>query len=414
MKKLFSYRLMLLIAALLVMPLVFFSCDDENSEDPPPPPPNQDGVYVFGTNTIATLATDEDARMNLAALDVKQGAKVEEMDGVYGKYMYIGANSTISFMEVSNKVATTYGAASGGATKLGTEIGNVPINDDVVHGDLLKDGPAIKIAEEGLYYTYLNMNSKLFLIVPVKAQIIGDATKLQWGAGTSLNTKSVSKDGAVFESENLELYGEHGYRYRINDGWHVYQDPNIVTLSSLGVEELWPDAWAKDHNDLGFFLENAPHKETGVFTVTLSFDASTGEWTETKTKTGNILADYSDTSIGLFGNAYYLPSGAEGDWGDPYQVKTPTKSGNVYTWLWEDVNLIVDREFVILKNGNWDGGMHILWNAGTSRTGSAFTNNEITNTGENENFHVSTGGTYDITLVIDAAADTKTLTIVKN
>lgn len=414
MKKLFSYRLILLMAALLVMPMVFLSCDDENTEDPPPPPPNQDGVYVFGTNTVATLATDEGARMNLASLDVKQGAKVEEMDGVYGKYMYIGANSTISFMEVVSKVATTYGAAAGGTTTLGTEIGNVPINDEIVHGDLLKDGPAIKIIEEGLYYTYLDMNSKTFLVVPVKAQIIGDATKLQWAAGTPLATKSVSKDETVFEAQNIELYAEHGYRYRINDGWHVYQDPNIVTLSSLGVEELWPDAWAKDHNDIGFFLENAPHKETGIFNVTLTFDASTGEWTETKTKTGNILTDYSDTAIGLFGNAYYLPGGAEGNWGDPYEVKTPVKSGNVYTWLWDNVDLIVDREFVILKNGNWDGGMHILWNAGTARTGSAFTNNEITNTGENENFHVSTGGNFDITLVIDAAANTKTLTIVKN
>jgi hypothetical protein len=413
MKNMLFHRLMLM-AVLLVIPMFFFSCDDENTEDPPPPPPNQDGVYVFGTNTIATLATDEGARLNLAELDVKQGAKVEEMDGVYGKYMYIGANSTISFMEVSNKVVTTFGAANGGTTTLGTDIGNVPINDNIIHGELLADGPAIKVASEGLYYTYLDMNTSTFMIVPVKAQIIGDATKLQWDAGTPIPVKSVSKTQTVFEATEVELYGDHGYRYRMNDGWHVYQDPNIVTLSSLGVEELWPDAWAKDHNDIGFFLENAPHKETGVFTVTLSFDAASGEWTETKTKTGNILTDYTETAIGLFGNAYFLPGGAEGNWGDPYEVKTPTKAGNVYTWLWDNADLIVDREFVILKNGNWDGGMSFLWNPGTVRAGSAFTNNEITNTGENENFHVSVAGNYDITLVIDAATNTKTLTIVKN
>jgi hypothetical protein len=414
MKKLFSHRLLLLMAVMLVLPLFFFSCDDENTEDPPPPPPNQDGLYVFGTNTIAALATDADARMNLADLDVKQGAEVEEMPGVYGKFMYIGANSTIKFMEVANKVATTFGAANGGTTGLGTDIGNVPINDEVIHGDLLVDGPGIKIAEEGLYYTYLNKNDNMFIIVPVKAQIIGDATELQWSAGTPLPVKSVSKTGAVFEATGVELLAEHGYRYRINDGWHVYQSPNIVTLSSLGVAELWPDAWAKDHNDIGFFLENAPHKETGVFTVTLSYDAETGTWTETKTKTGNILVDYTDTQIGLFGNAYFLPSGAEGSWGEAYQVKAPTKAGSVYTWFWDNTDLIVDREFVILKNGNWDGGMAFLWNTGTAREGAAFTNNQITNTGDNENFHVSVGGNYDITLKIDAAADTRTLTIVKN
>lgn len=414
MKNLFLSRFMLMATALLVMPLVFFSCKDEDAGDPPPIPPNQDGLYVFGSNTIASLATDEEARMNLAVLDSKQGAEKEEIEGVYGKYMYIGANSTISFMEVTNKVATTFGAVNGGTTTLGTEIGNVPINDDVIHGELVADGPAIKVPEEGLYYTYVNRNDNIFLIVPVKAQIIGDATKLNWGAGTPLAVKSVSKTETVFEGEEIELYADHGYRYRINDGWHVYQDPNIVTLSSLGVEELWPEAYAKDHNDIGFFLENAPHKESGVFTITLTYDAVNDEWTETKTKTGNILVDYTDTEIGLFGNAYYLPSGEEGNWGDPYEVKAPEKDGNVYTWTWNDVDLIAEREFVILKDGNWEGGMSFLWNAGTAREGAAFENNEITNTGENENFHVSVEGTYDITLQIDAAAGSKKLIIVKN
>ena len=419
MKKLLSHRPLMLFALLLVLPLFFFSCDDENSEDPPPPPPNQDGVYVFGSNTVATLATDEGARMNLAALDVKQGAKVEEMDGVYGKYMYIGANSTIQFMEVVNKVATTFGAANGGAVALGTDIGNVPINDNVIHGELVADGPAINVTSEGLYYTYLDKNANTFVIVPVKAQIIGDATEAQWASGTALPLKSTSKTETLFEATNLVLFAEHGYRYRINDGWHVYQDPNIVTLSSLGVEELWPDAWAKDHNDIGFFLENAPHKETGKFTVTLKYDAQTNEWTETKTKTGNVAFDYTNHEMSIFGNAYVTAPEDTASWGsgeDGLGLHKPVKAGEVYTWTWNDVDLIEGREFIFLQDGAW-GGLIIDY-TGATNEGAAITNANIVDAtsvgGEYHNYFVSDAGSYDITLVINAGTGGKTITFTKN
>jgi hypothetical protein len=419
MKKLLTSRLMLLMAVVLVMPLCFYSCDDEATPDPPPPPPNQDGFYVFGSNTIATLATDEGARLALATLDYKQGSKVEDMAGVYGKFMYIGANSTIQFMEVKDKVATTFGATDGGTVTLGTDIGNVPINDMVVHGELLVDGPAIEIEDEGLYYTYLNSNDKTFLVVPVKAQIIGDATEAQWSAGTPLPLKSTSKTQTVFEAQNLVLFAEHGYRYRVNDGWHVYQDPNIVTLSSLGVEELWPDAWAKDHNDIGFFLENAPHKETGKFTVTLTFNAQTGEWTETKTKTGIVTVDYSNHQMSIFGNAYVTAPEDTASWTsgeDGYGLHAPEKDGEVYTWHWENVDLIEGREFIFLQDGAW-GGLLIDF-TGAANSGTAINDGNIVDAttvgGEYHNYFVSDAGSYDITLVINAETDGRTITFTKN
>lgn len=419
MKKLFSLSFMMLLAALVGSSLFFSSCDGDDPVEPPPPPPKLDGLYVFGTNTVATLATDLEARMNLAQLDVKQGAKVENIDGVYGKYMYIGANSTISFMEVSAGVAKTFGAANGGTTSLGTDLGNVPINDNVIHGELLVDGPAIKVETEGLYYTYLNKNDNTFLIVPVKAQIMGDATKLQWTAGTPLPVKSVSKNESIFEATGVELYADHGYRYRINDGWHVYQSTDIVTLSSLGVAEGWVEANAKDHNDIGFFLENAPHKETGIFTVNLKYDAGTGEWTETKTKTGNILVNYTDYQMGLFGNAYFLSEGVEGNWGsgtDGYGLHKPVKAGNVYTWTWDNVQLIQDREFIFLQDGTW-GGLQIDY-LGATNGGAAVTDGKIvdatTKGGEYHNYFVAEAGSYDVTLVINAETSARTISFVKN
>jgi hypothetical protein len=418
MKKLFSLSFMMLLAALVASSLFLSSCDGDDPVEPPPPPPKLDGLYVFGTNTVATLATDAEARLALAVLDPGQGAKVESMDGVYGKFMYIGANSTISFMEVAAGVATTFGAENGGTVTLGSDLGVVLINDNVIHGTLLKDGPAIKVANEGLYYLFLNKNDDQFVLMPVKPQIIGDATKAQWASGTSIPVKSVTKTGAVFEATNLELYDAHGYRYRFNDGWHTYNDENIITLSSLGVPS-YGDAWATGINDIGFYLDNAPHKVDGVYTVTLEFDAATGEWTETKTKTGNLLIDYSGFEMGLFGNAYFLSEGVEGNWGsgtDGYGLHVPVKAGNVYTWTWSNVNLIQDREFIFLEDGTW-GGLQIDY-LGAANGGAAVTDGKIvdatTKGGEFHNYFVVEGGSYTVTMVINAETTGRTITFVKN
>ncbi|HYF71046.1 MAG TPA: hypothetical protein VD884_23115 [Ohtaekwangia sp.] len=418
MKKLQSKQILLLLAMLLTLPALMFSCsEDSDPKDPPPPPPKLDGFYVFGSNTVAQLATDVEARMALAILDPSKEAAITSKDGVYGKFMYIGANSTIQFMEVANEVATTFGAANGGTKQLGTDAGNVPINDMVVHGDLLADGPAIKIDEEGLYYTFVDTETDKFVVVPVKAQMIGDATELQWESGTELPVKSTSKTETIFEGTNINLKGATGYRYRLNDGWHAFDGPGVVTLWSLGVES-YQTAWDTGINDVGFFLENTPHKEDGVFTVQLKFDATTGKWTETKTKTGELLIDYSDKEMSIFGNAYELEPGVEGNWGsgtDGYGLHTPSKSGNVYTWSWSDVNLIEEREFIFLENGAW-GGVQVDF-TGATNGGGAVDDGDIVDAtsigNEFHNYYVATGGTYDVTLVIDATDNSKVVTIVK-
>jgi hypothetical protein len=420
MKKFLSLQqVMLYLSMVFVATTMLTSCGSDDEKDPPPPPPKLEGFYVFGTNTVASLATDAEARMALALLDPSKDPGIVNKDGVYGQYMYIGSNSTISFIQVdAEQKATEFGAEDGGTVTLGTDIGNVPINDLVIHGALKKNGPKIKVEDEGLYYTWVDTNNGIFSIVPVKAQMIGDATKLMWAAGTPLPMISTSKEKTVFEGTNIDLKGATGYRYRINDGWHASDAPGQVTLSSLGVES-YGEAWDSGINDVGFFLDNIPHKENGVFTVRLEYDAANDEWTETKTKTGDLLIDYSDKEMSIFGNAYTLPGGAEGNWGsgtDGYGLHTPIKEGNVYTWMWNDVTLIAEREFIFLEDGTW-GGVQVDF-LGAANGGAAITNGDIkdatTADKEFHNYYVVTGAVYDVTLVIDAAANTKTVTIVKN
>lgn len=414
MKKLMTMRLLLL----LMLPILFIACDEDPVEDPIVLEPAEDGVYIYGSNTIAATIEDATARMAAAVLDPGQGAMVDNMDGVYGKFMYIGANSTLNIRVVEGDADTTYGLPDGGTYDSASVFGNILVKDKVTAGTLIANEDAIEVAQEGLYYAFLNTNTNLFVLMKVKAQMIGDATELNWAAGTNISMKSSSKDSTVFEITGLNLKGATGYRYRFNDGWHVYADGNIITLSSLGVES-YGTAWDTGINDLGYFLENTPHKDNGVFTVKLSFNAATGEWKELKTKTGELLIDYTDTQMGLFGNAYELASGDTANWGsgtDGYELHAPSKSGSVYTWTWDNVNLIEGREFIFLENGAW-GGLQIDY-LGAAVGGSATTNEDVVNAtsvgGEFNNFFVSTGGSYTITLEINAETTGRTVTITSN
>lgn len=404
--------LLLCIAA----PLYFSSCSSSDDE-PQILVPDADGFYVFGTNTVASEPTQPAARMALALLDESKIPNVADEDGVYGKMMYIGANSTIQFAMVDNKEGTVYGAEDGGAVDNGLDIDNVPIDDNVIHGTLVEDGDPIEVAEEGYYYVFANSNTGIFVLVKLKVNMIGDATPGMWDTGTELPVKSISKDSIVFEKTGLTLKGESGYRYRLNNGWHVFQEPEVLTtLSSLGVVS-YGESWPLPANDIGFYLENAPHQTTGIFTVHLKYIYATGEWVEKKTKTGNIVVDYSNHNIGIIGDATDGGTFA-GDGTGGYQLKKPTKVGNVYTWTWDDVPFIQDKEFIFLQDATW--GKLLIAYDGAAVGGTAATENKIINAksppvnGPNPNFHVITGGTYDVTLVIDASTEGRTVTLTTN
>jgi hypothetical protein len=404
------------LSVMVFLSALVFACSDDKNETPKELTPKLDGFYVYGTNTIAAASTEPTARMSRAVLDPGKGAQVNDMEGVYGKFMYIGANSSLKFAEVKSEKGVIYGAEGGGATDSASVVGNVIEKDVVIHGTLKADATPINIKDEGLYYVFVNTNTGLFIIMRVKADMIGDATEPQWSRGTLLPQKSTSKDSTVFEKTELNLKGSSGYRYRFNDGWHVYNDnTSIATLSSLGVAS-YGDAWASGVNDLGFFLDNIPHKEDGVWTIRLKFDAATGTWTEKKIKTGNLLKDYTSTQMGLFGNAYVKQNGDTANWGsgtDGYDLKVPAKVNKVYTWTWTNVNLIEGREFIFLEGGAW-GGLQIDA-TGATNTGSAIDNSKIVDAttigNQYHNYYVKTGGSYDVTLVIDAVAATKTVTI---
>ena len=401
-KSLFSNLWLMLMAAVM-----FAACSDDDAGGPAAPlQPKADGFYVYGTNTIASAPTEQRARLAGAKLNPAKSGGAQTKPGVYGRYMYIGANSTIQFTEVVNGEAVVLGAAGGGTKSAGADLGNTDINAEFIHGTLEAGAPAIQVDEEGLYYLFVDANTDHFRLMKVDAQIFGDAQPGQWSTGTVLPMKSANKDAAVFEATGVNLTGESGYKYRMNRGYEVYNDGEIATLTFLGVES-YGAAWDSGVNDLIYKDENIPQKETGTFLVRLEYNPLTDKWTETKIK------DYSATQMSLFGNAFVLPSGEEANWNTGLNLHAPAVEGSVYTWNWDNVGLIEGREFIFLENGAW-GGLLIDY-TGATVEGAAVTNGNIVDAttvgGEHHNYRVVAGGPYNIKLVIDAAAGTRKVVI---
>jgi hypothetical protein len=412
MKRIHFNLLFTLIAA-----AVLAACSDDDNAKPKVLLPKLDGFYVYGTNTVAAGPSEQSARMVLAVLDPSKAPNISSAVNVYGKFLYIGANSTINFALVEGAEGKVYGADKGGTVSRGIDIENVPVDDNVIHGELKENGDPIKIANEGLYYVFADVNDLVFVCVPVRPSMIGDATPNDWASGTLLPLKSLSKSEAIYEA-SIPLVGASGYRYKINDGgWHAYQKEGaLVSLFSLGVPD-YGAAWESGINDIGFHLDNAPHKVDGVHTVTLTYNFANNQWKEVKTKTGELLLDYSDYNVSIIGDA--TEGGTfNGDGTGGYGGHVPTKSGNTYTWKWENVPFIAEREFIFLRNATWGSGLQLDY-AQVTVTGSAISNGDIVNAKSDpinhdfDNFYVVNAGTYDVTLAISGETGEKTVTIVK-
>ena len=143
------------------------------------------------------------------------------------------------------------------------------------------------------------------------------------------------------------------------------------------------------------------NEKGGIFTVELTWTAGAGH-TAMLTRTGDIPArDYSAVSVGLIGDGV-----VDGNWDGEKYASTPTKDGDVYTWNFNGVELNNTGGFKLRTAGTWDD-----INEGYSDIIGGPDAGEIQESGGN--MQAVNGGTFDIEFVIDAAAETKSISITK-
>lgn len=410
-------RRVIQLMLILVFGFSVISCDPENpGPNPPGDIPEMDGFYFYGSNTLASKSADAHALLPLARLDPAKSGGNTEREGVFGRLIYIGPNSTIQIAELAGDDYTVYGLPNGGELKPGIQLSFTNIASEMIQGILAPDEDPIIITNEGLYYVLVLKERKEIRLMELRPEIIGDATQGGWSTGTPIPLKSISRDSAVFEITQLPLKGSSRYKYRFARGWELYTGANTVTMTNLG-NRNYEESISSGNNDIGYYSDSCAHIIDGKYTINLTYYLTGDKWKENKILTGEFPADYTNTEFGLFGNAYLNAAGDTASWRpgiDGYELRTPTMEGNTYTWSWTSISLIKDREFVILENGEW-GGMEISYSIADIVTGQAIDDGLIIDAAsvgsDLNNFYVATGGTYDIELVFDEDQETITVRI---
>jgi hypothetical protein len=205
-----------------------------------------------------------------------------------------------------------------------------------------------------------------------------------WGWGHIASLGTPAKDGDVYTwTADVKLVGGKGFKVRSNKK----TDVPFVEIGD------GPD------QDKNFTVGG-----NGTYKVTVVIDANADERTVTIVAGEDVvIADYTNSVVGLVGDAVAEQAGAEPDavWPDWagsrfISLGTPVKNGMVYTWTGT----------VKLQ----EGGCKFR-----SATTDADPYVEVGKDGGGDNITIAAGeeGTYVVTLIINAEKATKTVTVVK-
>lgn len=372
------------------------SCKDDDED---PTPTNnaivEDGFYIQGD---ATAYADFDIKATLSP--TKNEVLQEERSSLMEIYVAVKGTGGFNIVQVNGSERTTWGPSSEFAlTPSRNEEPNEDGMDIIQRGAIEATDAKFTVAEDGLYHVIIDTELGVGAILPAKWGVIGQATPTGWSGSTALDAPTFDFNTMTFKKENVEMSnGEWKFRY--SNGWKVQLDTTLdLGDGKKGVYANCNYGGSVDALEEGG--SNFMNEKGGIFTVELTWTAGAGH-TAMLTRTGDIPArDYSAVSVGLIGDGV-----VDGNWDGEKYASTPAKDGDVYTWNFNGVELNNTGGFKIRTAGTWDD-----INEGYSDIVGGPDAGEIQESGGN--MQAVNGGTFDIEFVIDAAAETKSISITK-
>lgn len=386
----------------LALGMAFTSCDPEQGAQGGVDFDNltEDGFYAVGEACPIKSVDAENAVLaqmsqgiNEVLMDQeKKSWEESKRDGMWEKYIYLEANKDFELILKEGSEATIYGA-------------NLEKQELTTDGKALQGykgslviGQKMKVAEAGLYHIVLDLNKDGKLDLTGGAQII--VAPVTWGVSGAMNgwdmttaepeVKSATEIVWTWTDQEISAGGK--FKFKDEKGWKInLDDANQV----------------KAHTNLGVDLQNGGAdivvEESGIYSITLTYTLSKGvianSYKYELTKTGAVATkDYSACVLELVGDAVLDQEGATPDatwsWGNVYSMGTPTKDGDIYTWKVTDVQLGVAGGFKVRTEANKAQGNIPAFDLGV----------------DGNNATVKENGYYNVTVIIDAANETKTLT----
>jgi len=284
---------------------------------------------------------------------------------------------------------------------------------------LAQDGGNINVAK-GTYDVYLDeANAKAWFITDGSYPGGGAAPEeSEWGLIGSLaacnnwtNNVKLYVDGDYSVAKGVVFAANDQFKFRKGEAW--------------GVELTYEGAITIDAKldliDGTGGKQNSSITTGGTYDVYLANDLSCyyvmtpGKTPADAGEAEKVLVDYTNCQMELVGSGVVEQTGTTPDtawsWGNVLLASNdgkPTKNADVYTWTWNNVQLSAEGWKVRVLNAAESGGVASfdLGDGAVDKTASP----NVQESGDG-NIYV-TAGTYNITLVIDSEASTKTVTIV--
>lgn len=407
----------------LALAFAFTSCDENNQGDGGLDLDNviEDGFYVAGP---ATGATSLSADYMMAAGLNEANSEVPNRSGMYEKYIALEANKDFELLLYANGEQIRYGAAL--ETFDVSEKTDNPKDIEVKRGVLVTgaDAPAMKVSESGLYHIVLDLNEAndlafgaQIVLAPVVWGVRGAMNG--WGF-TAMTEPEFNQTTMTWVIENCAVTSAGAFKFAYGAGWKLDLDDagKVKANTNLGIEadaagELGDNALVPNGKDIN--IGRAIYKIT--LTWTLKGGAIKNGYTATIEKTGNLeAADYSACQMELVGAGVAEQTGTTPDtawsWGNVLLAANdgkPVKEGDVYTWSWNNVQLTTDGWKIRTLNAAETGGI-ASFDLGADKIDAA---NSVAGTSTSGDIILAAAGNYNVTLVIDAATDSKTITIVE-
>jgi len=288
--------------------------------------------------------------------------------------------------------------------------------------ELVAGGKNFTIAE-GTYDVYLDeANAKAWFINDGSYPGGGAAPEAsEWGIVGQVNgwaapdiTMYKTETEGLFVSYNVAM-PDGGFKIRANGEWNDAANYGFETAGTAEVDHVYAlicGGGSKDITlaagtyDIWFDLTNSK-----VYIMTPGKSITEAEGGEVEVQ----KLDYTNCQMELVGSGVAEQEGSSADtawsWGNVLLASNegkPAKDGDVYTWTWSGVALTADGWKIRTLNAAASGDVpnFDLGDGAVDKTASP-----NAQASEDGNIYM-TAGNYDITLVIDAAADTKTVTVV--
>ena len=392
-------KISLIMCAVASFGLLFTSCEKkQNDTSIDTGSLLTSGAYVVGEATgYATIETN-----GVVATGMAQG--LNEVDGnaregMYEKYIVLEADKDFQIVFKEGQTYTYYGAALA-ETKLATDGSDL----DGYKG-AVEENAKMRVSATGFYHIILDFNrdgsldgtgGAQIVVAPVEWGIAGDMNSWGYTAADAQPTVAAGQTELTWTWTGVEFPANVGFKFKHSGVWKINLDDaeQVKANSNLGVGMI--------PNGENIIVENG-----GVYSIVLTYKMAKGEiaasYSYTMDRTGDAeVKDYSDVRLCLVGDAIAEQDGAETDpsgdeggwgWGNRFDMGTPVKDGNVYTWT-ASVTLIGDQGFKVRSYNTTD---ELYVEAGQD--------------GGSDNIMVTTDGLYTVTFTLNAETNVKTVVI---